>query len=81
MSRLFGRDLSTITRVRPLLQLIQAVAVARTILTSEGVADRRVSLSLTVYSLHQFLNGWCQNINAYNNNFRLGRYFNLDRCG
>lgn len=31
--------------------------------------------------LHQFLNGWCQNINAYNNNFRLGKFFNLDRCG
>lgn len=30
--------------------------------------------------LHQFLNGWCQNINAYNDNFRLGKYFNLDRC-
>ncbi|KAG2015757.1 hypothetical protein CC2G_008997 [Coprinopsis cinerea AmutBmut pab1-1] len=30
--------------------------------------------------LHQFLNGWCQNINAYNNNNRLGKYFNLDVC-
>lgn len=28
--------------------------------------------------LHQFLNGWCQNINAYND--RLGKYFNLDVC-
>lgn len=31
--------------------------------------------------LHQFLNGWCQNINAYSNNLRLGKFFNLDRCG
>lgn len=30
--------------------------------------------------LHQFLNGWCQNVNAYNSNFRLGKYFNLDVC-
>jgi len=30
--------------------------------------------------LHQFLNGWCQNINAYDNNNRLGKYFNLDKC-
>jgi len=30
--------------------------------------------------LHQFLNGWCQNINAYDRNRRLGKYFNLDVC-
>lgn len=30
--------------------------------------------------LHQFVNGWLQNINAYDNNFRLGKYFNLDVC-
>jgi len=30
--------------------------------------------------LHQFLNGWCQNIDAYNSNRRLGKYFNLDVC-
>ncbi|TDL26236.1 glycoside hydrolase family 23 protein [Rickenella mellea] len=30
--------------------------------------------------LHQFLNGWCQNVNAYGNNPRLGKYFNLDKC-
>jgi len=30
--------------------------------------------------LHQFLNGWLQNIDAYNQNRRLGRYFNLDAC-
>ncbi|KAJ6596661.1 glycoside hydrolase family 23 protein [Mycena sp. CBHHK59/15] len=28
--------------------------------------------------LHQFLNGWVQNINAYSNH--LGKYFNLDPC-
>lgn len=28
--------------------------------------------------LHQFLNGWCQNIDAYDK--RLGKYFNLDPC-
>jgi hypothetical protein len=28
--------------------------------------------------LHQFLNGWCQNINAYERG--LGKYFNLDVC-
>ncbi|KAF9454021.1 glycoside hydrolase family 23 protein [Macrolepiota fuliginosa MF-IS2] len=28
--------------------------------------------------LHQFLNGWCQNINAYDD--QLGKYFNLDVC-
>ncbi|TFK23909.1 hypothetical protein FA15DRAFT_669996 [Coprinopsis marcescibilis] len=31
--------------------------------------------------LHQFLNGWIRNINSYNANNRLGRYFNLDVCG
>ncbi|EGO25378.1 glycoside hydrolase family 23 protein [Serpula lacrymans var. lacrymans S7.9] len=31
--------------------------------------------------LHQFLNGWCQNINAYSNNPPLGEYFNLNVCG
>lgn len=30
--------------------------------------------------LHQFLNGWLQNINAYDSNPRLGKYFNLDAC-
>ncbi|KAF8200697.1 glycoside hydrolase family 23 protein [Pholiota molesta] len=29
--------------------------------------------------LHQFFNGWCQNINAYDH--KLGKYFNLDICG
>ncbi|KAJ3791107.1 lysozyme-like protein [Lentinula aff. detonsa] len=28
--------------------------------------------------LHQFLNGWCQNVNAYSDN--LGMYHNLDAC-
>ncbi|KIK67191.1 glycoside hydrolase family 23 protein [Collybiopsis luxurians FD-317 M1] len=28
--------------------------------------------------LHQFLNGWCQNVNAYQDN--LGMYHNLDSC-
>ncbi|KAF5370720.1 hypothetical protein D9758_001899 [Tetrapyrgos nigripes] len=28
--------------------------------------------------LQQFLNGWCQNVNAYS--MKLGKYFNLDRC-
>jgi len=32
--------------------------------------------------LHQFFNGWCQNIDAYNSESgeRLGKYFNLDKC-
>ncbi|KAG2351289.1 hypothetical protein BDR07DRAFT_1386260 [Suillus spraguei] len=30
--------------------------------------------------LHQFLNGWCQNINAYQYNPPLGEYFNLNDC-
>lgn len=30
--------------------------------------------------LHQFFNGWCQNINAYDSDVRLGKYFNLDKC-
>jgi len=30
--------------------------------------------------LHQFFNGWCQNINSYDGDTRLGKYFNLDRC-
>ncbi|KAF8070644.1 glycoside hydrolase family 23 protein [Lyophyllum atratum] len=30
--------------------------------------------------LHQFLNGWLQNMNAYDSNFRLGKFFNLDVC-
>ncbi|KAG6920285.1 hypothetical protein DXG01_005054 [Tephrocybe rancida] len=30
--------------------------------------------------LHQFFNGWLQNIDAYSDSFRLGKYFNLDVC-
>jgi hypothetical protein len=30
--------------------------------------------------LHQFFNGWCQNIDSYDNDVRLGKYFNLDQC-
>ncbi|KAF7428259.1 hypothetical protein PC9H_007480 [Pleurotus ostreatus] len=30
--------------------------------------------------LHQFLNGWLQNKNAYDNTLRLGKFFNLDIC-
>ncbi|KAL1723980.1 lysozyme-like domain-containing protein [Schizophyllum commune] len=30
--------------------------------------------------LHQFLNGWVQNIDAYSHVPRLGKYFNLDGC-
>ncbi|KAF9469901.1 lysozyme-like domain-containing protein [Collybia nuda] len=30
--------------------------------------------------LHQFLNGWILNINAYDQGLRLGKYFNLDVC-
>ncbi|KIY44445.1 glycoside hydrolase family 23 protein [Fistulina hepatica ATCC 64428] len=30
--------------------------------------------------LHQFLNGWCQNVNSYTNRPKLGKYFNLDKC-
>ncbi|KDQ53458.1 glycoside hydrolase family 23 protein [Jaapia argillacea MUCL 33604] len=30
--------------------------------------------------LHQFLNGWLQNIDAYDHTPRLGKYFNLDKC-
>ncbi|KAL0956375.1 hypothetical protein HGRIS_002523 [Hohenbuehelia grisea] len=30
--------------------------------------------------LHQFLNGWLQNINAYDSGLRLGKFFNLDVC-
>jgi len=30
--------------------------------------------------LHQFLNGWLQNKNSYDNKLRLGKYFNLDVC-
>ncbi|KAL1728083.1 glycoside hydrolase family 23 protein [Schizophyllum commune] len=30
--------------------------------------------------LHQFLNGWCQNIDAYTHQPPLGQYFNLNAC-
>ncbi|KAF8160827.1 glycoside hydrolase family 23 protein [Crassisporium funariophilum] len=30
--------------------------------------------------LHQFFNGWCQNINSYDSGNRLGKYYNLDVC-
>jgi len=30
--------------------------------------------------IHQYFNGWIQNVNAYNNNLRLGKFFNLDVC-
>ncbi|KAG8213725.1 glycoside hydrolase family 23 protein [Butyriboletus roseoflavus] len=30
--------------------------------------------------LHQFLNGWMQDINAYEHNPPLGKYFNLNNC-
>ncbi|KAG0706157.1 glycoside hydrolase family 23 protein [Suillus ampliporus] len=29
---------------------------------------------------HQFLNGWCQDVNAYQHNPPLGKYFNLNVC-
>ncbi|KAH7913690.1 glycoside hydrolase family 23 protein [Hygrophoropsis aurantiaca] len=31
--------------------------------------------------LHQFLNGWVQDVNAYQHNPPLGKYFNLKSCG
>lgn len=31
--------------------------------------------------IFQYLNGWILNIDAYNHSPRLGKYFNLDRCG
>lgn len=31
-----------------------------------------------IYSLHQYLNGWCQNIDPYTQ--VLGKYFNLNKC-
>ncbi|KIJ67951.1 glycoside hydrolase family 23 protein [Hydnomerulius pinastri MD-312] len=31
--------------------------------------------------LHQFLNGWIQNVNSYEHNPPLGKYFNLNVCG
>ncbi|KDR75231.1 hypothetical protein GALMADRAFT_1332852 [Galerina marginata CBS 339.88] len=31
--------------------------------------------------LHQFFNGWCQNVNPYSHNPPLGKYFNLAKCG
>jgi hypothetical protein len=31
--------------------------------------------------LHQFFNGWCQNINPYDQTRPLGKYFNLNICG
>ncbi|KAI5123701.1 hypothetical protein M0805_001727 [Coniferiporia weirii] len=30
--------------------------------------------------LHQFVNGWLQNVDAYTNNPALGKYFNLNKC-
>ncbi|THH21333.1 hypothetical protein EW146_g181 [Bondarzewia mesenterica] len=30
--------------------------------------------------LHQFVNGWLQNVNAYTTQPRLGKFFNLDQC-
>ncbi|KAG1737686.1 hypothetical protein EDB19DRAFT_2039911 [Suillus lakei] len=30
--------------------------------------------------LHQFLNGWCQDVDAYQHNPPLGKYFNLNVC-
>ncbi|ETW80578.1 glycoside hydrolase family 23 protein [Heterobasidion irregulare TC 32-1] len=30
--------------------------------------------------LHQFVNGWLQNVDAYTMRPRLGKYFNLDQC-
>jgi len=31
--------------------------------------------------LHQFLNGWCQNVDSYSSNHPLGKYWNLKKCG
>lgn len=30
--------------------------------------------------IHQFLNGWCQNVDAYSHDPPLGKYFNLNDC-
>ena len=37
-------------------------------------------LTILSLSLHQFLNGWCQNIDAYTHQPPLGQYFNLNAC-
>ncbi|KII92887.1 glycoside hydrolase family 23 protein [Plicaturopsis crispa FD-325 SS-3] len=31
--------------------------------------------------LHQFLNGWVLNVDAYDHSPRIGKFFNLDKCG
>lgn len=33
-----------------------------------------------LFSLHQFLNGWMMNVDAYMHNPKLGKYFNLNVC-
>lgn len=68
-------------RARQLLQPRAAAADARITVTSKSLVYYGVDVSNEVsFSLHQFLNGWIQNINAYDQGLRLGKYFNLDVC-
>jgi len=61
-------------RVPPIL-----AAGVRTTSTSESsltVPPSATALLMSVSSLHQFLNGWIQGLNAYE--MRLGKYHNVD---
>lgn len=71
------------SRGKQLLPPRRLAAAARTTSTSAYILYiPRLNLnSLFTFSLHQFLNGWMQGIDAYTNVPRLGQYFNLDTCG
>lgn len=64
----------------PLLACAIPRATRRTTLTSRCCIPMIISKALTtmLYSLHQTLNGWLLNRDAYA--LHLGKYFNLDGC-
>jgi hypothetical protein len=57
---------------------IPVAVYAKTIWTSECFFSGNIYLELTRDSLHQFLNGWILNIDAYSNG--LGTWHNLRVC-
>lgn len=57
-----------------------AAADAKTTWISMCFSWTCIYRNLPFLSLHQFLNGWMQNVNAYDSSSPLGVYFNLNVC-
>jgi hypothetical protein len=74
-------NILSLCRRMPPRRAILLVADVKTTLTSTEFSLVNYNMIDGLFrfcSLHQFLNGWMQNINAYE--AHLGKYFNLDSC-